>query len=144
MPVNYKPEPYHSVTPYLVTSDADRLLDFMKQTFGASEKEMMRRPDGTIGHAEVLIGDSVVMLGQPTGDFTTTTATLYVYVPDADATYKRALGVGGTSLRAPETQFYGDRHGAVIDPAGNQWWIATHVEDVAPDEMMRRAQAAMK
>jgi len=144
MALSYKPEPYHSVTPYLVAVDAERLLDFMKQTFDASEKEMMRRPDGSIGHAEVLIGDSVVMLGQPTGTFTATTATLYVYVPDADATYKRALVAGATTLREPETQFYGDRHGAVLDPAGNQWWIATHVEDVAPDEMMRRAQAAMR
>jgi len=89
----------------------------------------------------VTIGDSVVMLGEASGDFK---AMLYVYVRDADATYRRALQAGGKSLREPATQFYGDRHGAVTDPVGNAWWIATHVEDVSPDEMMRRAEAAMK
>src|SRR2546421_13076714 len=134
MAVDYKPSGYTSVTAYLVVRGADRLLEFMKQTYDAQEKEMMKRPDGTIGHAEVIIGDSVVMLGEAGGSFPPASATLYVYVPDADATYKRALRAGGTSLAEPVTQFYGDRHGAVIDPGGNTWWIATHVEDVAPEE----------
>jgi PhnB protein len=143
MPTPYIPEGYHTVTPYLAVNGAAKLLDFLKATFGAQEKEMMRRPDGTIGHAEVTIGNSVVMLGEAAGDFKPTPATLYVYVEDADAIYARALAAGATSIRPPETQFYGDRHGAVTDPVGNSWWIATHVEDVPPDEMMRRAQAAM-
>ena len=144
MATRYIPAGYHTVTPYLAVDGAAKLLAFLKATFGAQEKEMMRRPDGTIAHAEVTIGDSMLMLGDAAGDFKATPATLYVYVEDADAIYARALAAGARSLRAPETQFYGDRHGAVIDPVGNAWWIATHVEDVPPEEMMRRAQAAMK
>ena len=141
MAVNFMPQGYHTITPYLAVNGAATLFEFLKRTFDAQEKEMMKRPDGTIGHAEVTIGDSVVMLGEASGDFK---AMLYVYVRDADATYRRALQAGGKSLREPATQFYGDRHGAVTDPVGNAWWIATHVEDVSPDEMMRRAEAAMK
>jgi PhnB protein len=105
---------------------------------------MMRRPDGKIGHAEVTIGDSVVMFSDRAANAKPTSASLYVYVKDADATYARGLEAGGTSFAEPATQFYGDRHGAVVDPTGNLWWIATHVEDVSPEEMMRRAQEAMK
>ncbi len=141
MAVNFMPQGYHTIMPYLAVNGAATLFEFLKRTFDAQEKEMMKRPVGTIGHAEVTIGDSVVMLGEASGDFK---AMLYVYVRDADATYRRALQAGGKSLREPATQFYGDRHGAVTDPVGNAWWIATHVEDVSPDEMMRRAEAAMK
>ena len=144
MAVNYIPQGYHTVTPYLVVKGAATLLTFLKTTFDATEKEMMKRPDGTIGHAEVRIGDSVLMLGEAPEESKRMPATLYVYVKDADAIYQRALKAGGTSLHEPATQFYGDHHGAVIDPTGNCWWIATHVEDVSPDEMARRAKAAMK
>jgi PhnB protein len=144
MAVSYKPEGYHSVTPYLTVRGVQKLLDFVIRTFDARQKELMRRQDGSIGHAEVLIGDSVVMMGEAPAASTPMPAMLYVYVKDADATYATALQAGGTSLREPSTQFYGDRHGAVIDPVGNQWWITTHVEDVSSEEMQKRAAAAMQ
>jgi PhnB protein len=143
MGVNYRPEGYHTVTPYLTVRDVQALLDFAVQAFDAELKELMRRADGSIGHAEVTIGDSVVMMGQAAKGSVPMPAMLYVYVPDADATYAAAVKAGGIALREPQTQFYGDRHGAVIDPVGNQWWMATHVEDVPPDELQRRASAAV-
>jgi PhnB protein len=102
------------------------------------------RPDGSIGHAEVRIGDSMVMLGQARDEWKARPGTLYLYVPDVDATYRRALAAGGASLREPTTQVYGDRSGGVEDPVGNQWWMATHVEDVSPEEIDRRANPPQK
>ena len=99
------PEGYHSITPYLKVRDIARLLDFLKTAFDATETERMSRGDGTIGHAEVRIGDSMVMMGEPQGDAAPMPGTLYLYVPDVDATYRRALAVGGTSVAEPTTQF---------------------------------------
>lgn len=135
------PEGYHTVTPYLLVRGADRLIDFLQQVFDAEETERMQRPDGSIMHAEVRIGDSVVMLGEATGDHERMPAMLHVYLEDTDAAYRRALAAGATSLQEPEDQFYGDRTGGVQDAFGNQWWLATHVEDVSPEEMQRRAAA---
>jgi uncharacterized glyoxalase superfamily protein PhnB len=105
----------------------------------------MTRPDGTIMHVEVRIGDSKVMMGEPTGQFQPMPAMLYVYVKDTDATYLSAMRAGATSLMEPADQFYGDRNAGVEDPCGNRWWIATHKEDVPAEEMARRArQAAAK
>lgn len=98
--------------------------------------------DGTIMHAEVRIGDSVVMMGESGGEFTPMPASIHLYVEDTDATYKRALRAGATSLREPADQFYGDRSAGVKDLAGNHWWIATHKEDVSPEELEKRAAAA--
>jgi PhnB protein len=144
MAVKPIPKGYRSVTPYLMVDDAVKLVEFMKTAFNATETERMTRPDGRIAHAEVRIGDSMVMLGEARGDWKAMPATIYLYVPDVDATYKRALAAGGVSIMEPANQFYGDRHGAVKDPTGNLWWIATHVEDVSPEEMKRRAAAAMQ
>jgi uncharacterized glyoxalase superfamily protein PhnB len=141
MAVNYIPDGYHTVTPYLTVRNASRLMQFLKDTFDAQEIEAMRGPDGSLRHGAARFGDSTVMMGEAGNGFTPMPAMLYVYVQDADAMYARALAAGGTSVREPTTQFYGDRHGAVTDPCGNQWWIATHVEDVSPEEMRRRAQA---
>jgi PhnB protein len=143
MPVKPIPDGYHNVTPYLTIPRVDKVIDFLKQTFGAEEKERFTTPDGRIMHAEVKIGDSVVMLGEPTGQWQPKPANLYVYVKDIDDAYKRALKAGGTSVMEPADQFYGDRSGAVTDPAGNFWCIATHVEDVSRDEMKKRAEAQM-
>lgn len=132
------PPGYHAVAPYLIVADVQSLIEFLKATFGATEIERHQRPDGSIGHAEVRIGDSVVMMG---GMAETLPAHLYVYVPDVDATYARALGAEATSVREPALQYYGDRMAGIKDPLGNTWWIATHVEDVAPEEMARRARA---
>jgi PhnB protein len=134
------PDGYHTVTPYLTVHGADRLLDFVKQAFGAEEMVRMNRPDGSIQHAEVQIGDSRVMLGEPTDQWGASPATIHLYLDDCDAIYERALDAGATSLREPTDEFYGDRMGGVRDPLGNSWWIATHIEDVPDDEMARRAE----
>ena len=143
MAVKAIPDEYHSVQPYLIVKGAAKLIDFMKETFGASEKMRMDGPDGSIGHAEVQIGDSVVMLADASEMFPAMPATVLVYVEDCDGAYKRALAAGGQSEREPENQFYGDRSAGVHDASGNRWYIHTHVEDVSPEEMEKRAAAAM-
>jgi PhnB protein len=144
MAVKPIPEGFHNVTPYLVVPGVAKLIDFLKQAFGATELFRMPRPNGTIMHAEVKIGDSIVMMGEPMGGHQPMPGSLYLYVEDADAVYKRALQAGATSTMEPADQFYGDRSAGVKDPVGNHWWIATHKEDVSPDELARRAEAFMK
>jgi PhnB protein len=144
MPVKPVPEGYHSVTPYLVVKGAAALIDFLKQAFDANEFVRMARPDGTIQHAEVRIGDSVVMIGEATSPWEPMPTMLYLYAGDVDAIYQRALKTGATSVQAPADQFYGDRTAAVKDPSGNFWYIATHVEDLSPEEIRRRAEAHAK
>lgn len=141
MAVKPVPDRYHTVTPYLVVRNVSGLIDFMKQVFEAEELERFHRPDGSITHAEVRIGDSVVMMGEASGEFEPVPAMLHVYQEDADAAYRRALAAGATSMQEPADQFYGDRTAGVKDAFGNQWWLATHVEDVSPEEMRRRAEA---
>ena len=142
MAVKPVPEGYHTVTPYLTVKDASALLDFVKRAFGAQEKHVMRGPDGVIAHAEALIGDSHVMMGQARGEWTPMPAQLYLYVSDCDTVFQQAVSAGATSVQEPTTQFYGDRHGCVKDGNGNLWWVATHVEDVSNEEMERRMKAA--
>jgi uncharacterized glyoxalase superfamily protein PhnB len=142
--VKPKPEGFHTVTPYLIVEGVAGLIDFLKQAFGAEEIERMASPDGGIAHAEVRIGDSIIMMGEPRDEWKPMPGSIYLYVDDTDAAYKRALEAGATSLMEPADQFYGDRNGGVKDPSGNHWWIATHIEDVAPEEMARRAEAFMK
>jgi uncharacterized glyoxalase superfamily protein PhnB len=144
MAVKAIPEGYHTVTPYLVVQGAPKLIDFLKQAFDAQERERMARPDGTIGHAEVKIGDSIVMMSEASEQWKPMPTGIYLYVNDTDAVYKRALQAGATSVMEPANQFYGDRSAGVRDPSGNNWWIATHQEDVAPEELKRRAEAAMQ
>ena len=138
------PAGFHTVTPYLAVPDAQNLIDFMVKVFDAREREIIRKPDGQISHAEVQIGDSIIMLGTTSSTYGTATATLYVYVDDADTRYQRALAAGATSISEPANQFYGDRHAGVKDANGISWWVATHIEDVPPDELARRARAAME
>jgi PhnB protein len=138
------PTGYHTVTPYLAVPDAQALIDFMVRVFDAKEREIIRKPNGQINHAEVQIGDSIIMLGTTSSTYGTATATLYVYVDDVDARYQKALEAGATSLSEPADQFYGDRHAGVKDPNEITWWIATHFEDVPSDELARRAKAAME
>jgi PhnB protein len=115
---------YHTVTPYLVVPGVPALIEFAQRAFGAVEVQRHQRPDGSIMHAEIKIGDSVVMMGEPSGEFTPMPASLYLLADDADATYARALAAGATSLRAPEEQPYG-RSAGVRDTGGNLWWITT-------------------
>jgi uncharacterized glyoxalase superfamily protein PhnB len=135
----YKPSEYQTVVPYLVVDGAERLIAFIVDVLGGTEMMRLPGPDGRLGHAEVRVGDSVVMLADPPSPDATTKAMLHVYVPDSDATYGRAMAAGATSLREPTTEFYGDRMSGVQDAFGNQWYFATHVEDVSEEEMARRA-----
>ncbi len=144
MPIKPVPKGYRTITPYLVIPNAANLIEFLRKAFRAKELLRMPRPDGGVAHAEVKIGNSRVMMGEPMPGMDTMPAMLYLYVKDVDKTYKRALKAGATSVREPANQFYGDRNGAVKDSFGNQWWIATHVEDITPEEMAKRTEAAMK
>jgi PhnB protein len=143
------PDDYPQLTPYICVDGADEAIDFYKKVFGARERMRMPGPDGKIGHAEVQIGGSVLMLSDEAPEFGAqapkrfggTPVTLSVYVEDVDAVFKKALAAGSKQLRAVENQFYGDRSGQFEDPFGHKWSVATHVEDVAPDEMARRAAA---
>jgi len=141
MAVKPIPEGYHTATPYLIGHGTAELIEFLKESFGAQEKERHMRPDGAIMHAEVRIGDSIVMMGEASDEFKAMPTSIHLYVENVDAAYKRAVQAGGTSLREPADQFYGDRSAGVQDACGNQWWIATHVEDVSPEEMQRRQEA---
>ena len=140
MGVNPIPEGYHTVTPYLVVEGAATVLDFVKEAFGAEETFRMDMPGGKIGHAEAKIGDSIVMMGDAGEENPAMPAMIHLYVDDCDATYERALAAGGTTVREPENQFYGDRSAGVRDSTGNLWWIATHVEDVPEEELAKRME----
>ena len=141
MAVKPIPDGYHTVTPYLIVAGAAELIEFAKRAFGAKERFRSSGPDGTIMHAEIQIGDSVVMVSDGSPDHPPKPAMLHVYVEDVDAVYRDALAAGGEPPREPEDHFYGDRSGGVRDAFGNQWWLATHVEDVSPEEMRRRQEA---
>ena len=140
--VSSVPAGYHTITPYLMVPGVAKLIDFLKQAFGATEILRFPGKDGGVMHAEVKIGDSILMMGEPQGDMIPMPAVIHLYVEDADATYRRAIQAGGSGLREPADQFYGDRSGGVRDASGNQWWISTHIEDVSMEEMQRRAAAA--
>ena len=145
------PEGYHTVTPYLAVDDAAQAIDFYKRAFGAKERVRMEAPDNKIGHAELEIGDSLVMLSDPFPQASTkppkelggTSASVFMYVEDVDAVVKQAVDAGATVTMEVADQFWGDRFGSVTDPFGHSWSVATHVEDVAPEEMAERAKAAM-
>jgi uncharacterized glyoxalase superfamily protein PhnB len=141
MTVKSIPDGYHTITPYLFVRDVDGLIDFLKQVFNAREIERLRRPDGSIMHAEVRIGDSVVMMGGAGEGRSPMPAMLYLYMEEIDSVYQKALAAGATSLQEPRDEFYGDRTAGVQDASGNQWWLATRVENMAVEEMQRRAEA---
>jgi PhnB protein len=138
------PDGYHTVTPYLTVRGVRRLLEFAKQAFDAEVKFQMPRPDGEVAHAEFRIGDSMIMAGEPHDQWPPAPGVLYLYVPDVDAVFQKAVAAGAEVVRPLADQFYGDRSGGVKDPCGNQWWVATHVEDVSMEEMGKRAAAAGK
>jgi PhnB protein len=141
MAVKAIPEGFHTVTPYLIVESVERLIEFVKAAFDAKERFSHKGPDGKIGHAEVTIGDSIVMIGGARGNWKPIPAMIYLYVNDCDATFKRAIAAGAKSVQELTDQFYGDRSGGVTDPCGVQWWIATHKEDVSDEEMARRMKA---
>src|ERR1043166_5601908 len=150
MAVKAIPEGYHTATPYLTLNDAAKAIDFYKKAFGATEIMRMQGPNGKIGHAELKIGDSMIMLADEMGQDARspqslggTTAGVFRYLPDIDATYKQAISAGGKQVMAPQDMFWGDRFGKLTDPFGHSWALATHKEDVAPAEMQKRMQAEM-
>jgi len=145
------PDGYHNVTAYLIVDGAAKAIDFYKKVFGATEKMRMPSPGGKVGHAELTLGDSMIMLADEHPDmghraphaYGGSAVSLLVYVPDVDATVKAAIAGGAKVVRPVENQFYGDRMGSIEDPFGHLWSVATHVEDVPPEEMAKRAAAAM-
>ena len=152
MAVRPIPDGYHAVTPYLIVEGAARALAFYKEVFGATQQMRMAGPGGRVAHAEMRIGDSVVMLADEVPDmgyrgpkgYGGSAVSLMVYVDDVDATFRRALAAGAIERRAVQDQFYGDRSGTLEDPFGHTWTVSTHVEDLTPDEMIQRAERAMK
>jgi PhnB protein len=150
MAPHHVPAGYQHVTPYLCVDGAAAAIDLYRDLFGAAERMRMDGPDGRVGHAELQIGDSVVMVSDEhpeigvrgPGAYGGSAQWLSVYVPDVDAVVARAVAAGATVEREVQDQFYGDRSGQIRDPFGHVWTIATHVEDVAPEEMERRAAAA--
>jgi PhnB protein len=151
MAVQPVPEGYQTVTPYLAVEDAAKAIEFYTKAFGAKERVRMDTPDGKIGHAELEIGDSLVMLSDPFPQASTkppkelggTSVSVFLYVEDVDALTKQAIDAGATTTMEVADQFWGDRMGSITDPFGHSWSIATHVEDVAPEEMAARAKEAM-
>lgn len=141
MAVNPVPEGYHTVTPYLIVDDAAGVIAFLEKAFDAEVKSLARAPDGLIMNAEVQVGTSMVMLADARDGITKQAISLYVYVEDVDAVFARAAAAGGTVTMEPADMFYGDRHGGVQDPSGNNWWIASHIEDVGEKEIERRMKA---
>ncbi len=151
MPVKPIPQGYHSVTPYLTVNDATKALDFYKRAFGAHEIMRMDAPNGKIGHAEIKIGDSIIMIADEmpgSGNKAPQTlggssAGLFLYVEDADAVFQKAVQAGSQVVAPLADMFWGDRFGTVKDPFGHSWSVATHKEDVAPAEMSKRMKEAM-
>ena len=146
MAVKPIPEGYHTVTPYLVVDDAAKAIDFYKRAFGATELYRMDAPGGKIGHAEIKIGDSPIMLADEFPEMGyrsakaigSTPVSLMVYVEDVDSVFPQAIAAGGKELKPLQDQFYGDRSGTLEDPFGHVWMVSTHKEDVPPEEMERR------
>jgi PhnB protein len=136
--ISYKPDDYQSVIPYLHATGARNLIAFMKEVFDAQEIAIYPRPDGTVGHAALRIGDSVIELADVSPEWPAMPCAMQVYVPDTDAAYHRALKAGASSLLPPATQFYGDRTASVRDSAGNNWYIATQIEVVSREEVEKR------
>ncbi|MFC4307881.1 VOC family protein [Steroidobacter flavus] len=152
MMVNPIPQGHHSITPYLIIKGASKAIDFYKKAFGATEDMRMASPDGRVGHAEISVGDSKIMLADEMPEMGHrspqsiggTGVSMMLYLDKVDDVFKRAIAAGAKELQPVKDQFYGDRSGTLQDPFGHVWTVATHVEDVPPDEMRRRAEEFMK
>lgn len=147
MPVKPIPDGYHSIQPYLSIDGAAKAIEFYKQVFGATEDLCMKNNDGRVGHAEIRIGNSIIMMADENPEIKSfapahyggSPISLLLYTEDCDATYKRAIAAGATSVREPEDQFYGDRMSGVKDPFGYTWYIATHIKDVSKEDLEKQS-----
>lgn len=152
MPVKAIPEGYHSITPYLSMKDAVKAIEFYKQAFNATELFRLVAPNGDIGHAEMKVGNSVIMLADECGEGSFRSPTslggssigLYIYVEDVDALFAQAIQAGAKIIKAVEDQFYGDRNGTLEDPFGHIWFLGTHIEDLTTEEINKRAEDHFK
>ncbi len=144
MSVKPIPEGYHTVTPSLIVKDAAKLIDFLRDAFDAKEIHRFDDPEGKVAHAEVKIGDSLLMIGEANAEFPPMPSMIHLYVENADAVYESAIKAGAETVKELVDQFYGDRSGCVKDSFGNQWWIGTHIEDVSVEEMHKRIEAYMQ
>jgi PhnB protein len=142
MPVSHIPAGYHTLTPGCTLRGADRAIALYQQVFGAKQRIRLDAPDGTVGHAELELGDSVLMLGEASAQFPPHGARLMMYLPDVDAVFGRAVAAGFTVKDGLQDQFWGDRTGRLVDPFGNEWYLATHLEDVGEEELKRRMAKA--
>jgi PhnB protein len=150
--VNHVPAGYQSAVPYLAVRGAAQAIEFYKKAFDAKEIDRMTMPDGRIGHAELKFADCTIMVndefpemgGKSAETLGGSPVTLMLYVEDVDAVFQRAIAAGATAKQPPEDMFWGDRFSRLVDPFGNNWSLATHLEDVSPDEMKRRVDEAMK
>jgi uncharacterized glyoxalase superfamily protein PhnB len=138
MSVKPIPEGYSNVIPFLVCNGADKVIDFCQKVFGAKVMDISKDDKGIIMHASIQIRDSAVMLTESSERYPAQSAMMYVYMENCDETYKLGIAAGGTSLREPTNEFYGDRSCGFTDPSGNQWWVATHIEDVSAEEIAER------
>lgn len=144
MSVTYKPEGYHTITPYIIVENADELVEFIEKIFDGQLLFKMQNQDGRISHGEMTIGDSKLMLAEATEEWEPTQTMLHFYVEDIDTVYQKALDFGVVTVKEPKNEFYGDRIATVQDSFGNFWSIATHIEDVSNEEMERRMSASAK
>jgi PhnB protein len=146
------PKGFHSATPYLAVKDVEEAIDFYKRAFDAEEAMRIKSPHGTVSHAEIKIGDSIILISEetPNGGLRSpqslggSTVSIVLYLKDVDSAFEQALSAGAKEQQALGNMFWGDRYGRVTDPFGHSWSLATHIEDVSPEEMSRRAQEAMK
>jgi PhnB protein len=138
------PDGYHTINTSVIVDGAQEVVDFLKKTFDAKERLMMPGQPGKIAHAELEIGDSLVMISDATEQYPATRCRVYAYVADVDATYKRALAAGAKGVEEPQNQFWGDRTAAIVDSKGNHWAIAPRVEDLSSEEIGKRAQEFLK
>lgn len=147
--VEARPQGYHTVTPYMALRDCAAAIDFYRRAFGAEKVMQLDMPDGKIAHAEIRIGDSMLMMSEENEEWGNRSPaslggspmSLMIYVPDVDAAFKKALAAGATEVRGVQDQFYGDRSGTLKDPFGYQWTLSTHVEDLSQEEVQRRMEA---
>ncbi len=138
------PDGYHTITPYFVTKNSREFIEFLKKAFNAESVSMSESPDGKVMHAEIRIGDSMMMLSEASESYPAVNGLIYLYVNDTDAIYKQALEAGAESLMEPADQFYGDRNAGVKDTFGNTWWIGTHIENVSEEEIGKRHKEHQK